>query len=432
MTQHLPEKIKKHIPTNFQHKTAWSALTALSIVALFLVAVGSIFVTNKILVFLEPVLLPVMIAAVLAYLLEPIVAWLERRKFSRIWAVISVMSALFASITIFFLAIVPPLVDQTSDLIQDRDRIWNQTMALVDNIIEKPLVANSINKLYYTKINQIQPELLTEEDNKKISGATTTKDKLIIYLDLNSSTLLSKATTWLTSGSKAMFGMIGIIVGLVMTPIFMFYFLKESVGIQKHWHDFLPLKTSQFKKEVVDTLQEINGYLISFFRGQMLVSLIDGAIIAVLLKIMGLPYAITIGVAAAILGIIPYLGTIVTLIPALLIAWASTPAWWDTILGMPDWSYILAVFTIFIGVSQFDSWVIQPKIVGNSVGLHPLTVMFSVLFWTLILGGLIGALLAVPLTASIKVLFRRYIWETIKKPETPVKLAKNISDRKNI
>ena len=66
---------------------------------------------------------------------------------------------------------------------------------------------------------------------------------------------------------------------------------------------------------------------------------------------------------------------------------------------------------IFFAVQQINSLVTTPKIVGDSVGLHPMTVIFSMLFWSLLLGGFIGALLAVPLTASVKVLFRRYIWE---------------------
>ena len=69
------------------------------------------------------------------------------------------------------------------------------------------------------------------------------------------------------------------------------------------------------------------------------------------------------------------------------------------------------MIVIFLVVQQINSLVTAPKIVGDSVGLHPMTVIFSMLFWSLILGGFLGALLAVPLTASIKVLFRRYIWE---------------------
>ena len=75
------------------------------------------------------------------------------------------------------------------------------------------------------------------------------------------------------------------------------------------------------------------------------------------------------------------------------------------------WAYPLIVSGIFILVQQVNSLVTAPRIVGDAVGLHPLTVIFSVLFWSLLIGGLLGALLAVPLTASVKVIFRRYLWE---------------------
>jgi predicted PurR-regulated permease PerM len=76
----------------------------------------------------------------------------------------------------------------------------------------------------------------------------------------------------------------------------------------------------------------------------------------------------------------------------------------------------LVVSAIFVVVQQVNSFVTQPKIVGDSVGLHPLTVIFSVLFWSLLIGGFLGVLLAVPLTASLKVLFRRYVWEKRLQP----------------
>ena len=80
-------------------------------------------------------------------------------------------------------------------------------------------------------------------------------------------------------------------------------------------------------------------------------------------------------------------------------------------LGSNPWVYVGAVLAIFLVVQQINSLVTAPKIVGDSVGLHPMTVIFSMLFWSLLLGGFIGALLAVPLTAAVKVLVRRYIWE---------------------
>lgn len=415
MTNHTRQNRRKQqsIPTPFQKKTCWRALTALSIVALFAVAILGILATNYTLAFLEPVLLPVIIAAVLAYLLGPVVSWIERRKISRALSVIIVMTGMILAISGFFWIIVPPLIQQTNGLVEDRERIWDKTASLIDTTLSNPLVGQSIDNLYTKSIREFQNDNTGLEELAPKLSANTPKEKLMVYLDLNSSILISKAFSWLTSGGKAIFGLIGMTVGLVMTPIFMFYFLKNSGSIKEHWHDVLPLKASNFKQEVVDTLQEINGYLISFFRGQMLVSLIDGALIAVLLKAIGLPYAFTIGAAVAVLGIIPYLGTIITIIPALLVAWTNCPEWWPA----AQWGYILLVLGIFIGVNQFDGWVIQPKIVGDSVGLHPLTVMFSVLFWTLVLGGLVGALLAVPLTAAIKVLFRRYIWQNMNDEE---------------
>ena len=174
----------------------------------------------------------------------------------------------------------------------------------------------------------------------------------------------------------------------------------------------MPLRASKFKDEVVGVLQEINGYLIAFFRGQLLVSMIDGVLVAIGLSIIGLPYAIPIGAFVALLGLIPYIGNLMCLIPAVIISMSHFSYPDNQIFGIEQvWAYPLIVIGIFFFTQQLNSLVTAPKIVGDSVGLHPLTVIFSVLFWTTLIGGFLGSLLAVPLTASIKVLFRRYIWE---------------------
>jgi predicted PurR-regulated permease PerM len=89
--------------------------------------------------------------------------------------------------------------------------------------------------------------------------------------------------------------------------------------------------------------------------------------------------------------------------------------------------YVAAVCTIFFVVQQINSLATAPKIVGDSVGLHPMTVIFSMLFWSILLGGFIGALLAVPLTAAMKVLFRRYVWER-QMNEPPANLTQIADD----
>src|SRR5690606_38458181 len=136
------------------------------------------------------------------------------------------------------------------------------------------------------------------------------------------------------------------------------------------------------------------------------------------LTIIGLPYSLLIGVFVAILGLIPYVGNILCWFAAVMISIAhfgrtdAAGNLVNTFAGIESvWAYPVLVTGIFVVVQKINSMVTAPRIVGDAVGLHPLTVIFSVLFWSLLIGGLLGALLAVPLTASVKVVFRRYIWE---------------------
>ena len=197
-------------------------------------------------------------------------------------------------------------------------------------------------------------------------------------------------------------GVFGFLLSLILVPIFLFFFLKEGHSISENWSNYLPLRASPLKSEIVSLLSEINNYLINFFRGQLLVSLIDGLLIGVcLLVIVRLEFSLLIGLMVGLLGLIPYLGMMICWIPAVIIAAAQFGDWWHPVL----------VTIIFVAANNIDGMIIAPKIVGESVGLHPLTVIISVLAWSLILGGLLGALLAVPLTATLKVLLKRYFWD---------------------
>jgi predicted PurR-regulated permease PerM len=357
---------------------------------------------------LEPVLLPVVIAGFFAYILSPCVALVQKRIKKRVWAVVSVMAVAGVMLVGLGLTIVPPLVNQTGELISKREQILESTVE--DGraqLAENSLLQKGVDMLYSKMLKDARASELPVEDYESLSAETTYEGKLKAILSFNSSYLTEKALAWLTAGTRALSGLSMACIGAIMVPVFLFYFLLESASIAKNWHTVLPIRRSAFREEVVGTLQEINNYIISFVRGQMLVSVIDGIILAIALKIMGLPYAVTIAAAAALLGVIPYLGMIGTWIPAVLIAWFT---WHDV-------SHVVIVSVIFACVSQFDGWVLQPRILGSRVKMHDLTIMFSVLFWSFVIGGVVGALLAVPLTASLKVLFTRYVWSSYKKEE---------------
>ena len=395
----------KEVPSLFQRKICWAALTGVALVVVVSLVFGLLFGLGSLFVALEPVLLPVVIAGFLAYLLSPCVALVQKRITRRIWAVVSVMSIACVLLVGLGLTIVPPLVQQTGDLISKREQILESVVeGGKAQLAENRLLQRGVDMLYSKMLKDARASELPLEDYEDLSQETTYEGKLTAILSFNSSYLTEKALGWLTAGTRALSGVSMAFIGTIMVPVFLFYFLLESASIARNWHTVLPIRRSAFREEVVETLQEINNYIISFVRGQMLVSVIDGIILAVALKIMGLPYAVTIAAAAALLGIIPYLGMISTWIPAVLIAWFT---WHDV-------SHVLIVTAIFGCVSQFDGWVLQPRIVGSRVKMHDLTVMFSVLFWSYVIGGVVGALLAVPLTASIKVIFTRYIWSSYR------------------
>lgn len=396
----------KDVPSLFQRKVCWAALTGLALVVVVALVCGFLFGLGSLFVALEPVLLPVVIAGFLAYLLAPCVALVQKRITKRIWAVMSVM--LLAGVLLVALGwtIVPPLVQQTGDLLSKRSEILTSVVeGGKEQLAGNRLLQQGVDMLYSKTLKDARASELPPEDYENLSNERTYEGKLAAILSFNSSYLTEKLVGWLTAGTRALSGVTMVLVGSVMVPVFLFYFLLESTSIAQHWHTVLPIRRSAFREEVVATLQEINNYIISFVRGQMLVSVIDGLILAIALKMMGLPYAVTIASAAALLGIIPYLGMIATWIPAVLIAWFT---WHDV-------THVLIVSAIFGCVSQFDGWVLQPRIVGSRVKMHDLTVMFSVLFWSYVIGGVVGALLAVPLTAAIKVLFTRYIWSSYRK-----------------
>lgn len=396
----MPDREKKQ-PTAFQRNICWLALSSFCLAFMVLLVSCVLYGIGYFFIALEPVLLPVIISGILAYLLNPSVKWVQRRVGKRLWAVLIVLMGTAVALGGLGMAIVPPLVRQSGELIAQRQQILESGVSTWRELLqENRVVQQAVDTLYSKTQKDASAAGLPETELEALSHAGTYEQKILAVIDYNSGYLVEKGVDWLTAGTRAVYGASAFLIGAVMVPVFLFYFLLESEPIARNWDKVLPLRDSCFRDEVVGTLQEINQNIVAFVRGQMLVSLIDGVLLGIALKCMGLPYAITIAAAAALLGIIPYLGMISTSIPAMLIAWFC----WH------DFGHVAAVAAIFFSVSQLDGWIIQPRIVGKNMKMHDMTVMFSVLFWSIVFGGVIGALLAVPLTASIKVLFRRYVW----------------------
>ncbi len=443
----------RNIPTPFHQSSLWTAITALSITITGAIVIGLIYLTTQIISFLQPLLIPFAIAAVMAYLLDPVVSKLVQWGIKRqraVWLVFLVVTA--ALIGIAFI-IIPTLVKQGADFATEvpgyvstaekkvtifvkewHDKLKKEyNIELLDFILDTqpkepmgpPLTVPPVVPPVSVPA-LVVPTVTTTTDPKTVAPATTTGAEAVGPLqtranfdinDLLSGSWLKDAvtqvvpTTWefVKKSVGGFLGVFGFLLSMIIVPLYLYYFLTESAVIAKRWSEFVPLRASQFKDEVVGTITEINGYLMAFFRGQLLVSLINGLATGLGLVAVGLKFGWLIGLSLCLLGMVPYLGIVVCWVPAVIIAsvQGGDGTW---ITNDPWWVFPLVVTGIFAAVQQVDGLFVTPKIVGESVGLHPMTVIMSVFLWSLVMGGLLGAILAVPMTASVKVLFQRYVW----------------------
>jgi predicted PurR-regulated permease PerM len=437
-------------PTPWQRKTLWMAFTTLAVVVIGGITVGLIWLVFQVLGFLQPILVPFAIAGVLAYLLNPVVTKIVSWGTSRhraVFAVFAVVSIVLAGMLVWILPAlttqsinlarkipgytkqVKMRVEQTATFLHEKYGLDLLPLANANKQVEgppAPTVATPPQTPAELAASKERSEKTTPREAATtgtadlppaVPGEPATSEPIYDLQQFISGDWLQSAVRQgitqiihtIQSSLGGFLGIIGFLVSLVIVPIYLYYFLIEGPTIEKEWGNYLPLRASAFKDEVVSTLNEINGYLIAFFRGQLVVSLINGTITGIGLVVVGLEFGLLIGLALCVLGIIPYIGIAMCWVVAVIIASVQGGSW--CVVGQDWWVFPVLVSAIFVVVHYFDGLFITPRIVGESVGLHPATVIFSVFAWSLLMGGLLGAILAVPMTATLKVLLRRFVWE---------------------
>jgi predicted PurR-regulated permease PerM len=428
----------------------WAALTAVFVVLLFAIVGSVIWMVANVIGFIQPILIPVAIAVILAYLLDPLVTKMCEKGLGRTNAVVALFLIAFLSIVVLVAWLAPVVSEQATnvgrelpqytqkarDTIVDiifkydhafgggstkRDKISSPTTSLLNWLFASPSPSRKPTPTPAPTASSSEtvtpPEIVpsdspTPAPREEIAPAPdkiSTADRQRIQawvqrqlpnIERQLPYITEKIWTLLKQSIGGFLGVTGFLLSLVMVPIYLFFLLKESPAIEKRWREYLPLRNSPLKNEVAAVLEQINKYVIAYFRGQLLVCLIDGTLIGIALYFAGLNFAPLIGVLVVVLTMVPYIGIILCWIPAVLIAAGQ----WG------DWMHPLFITGVFILVQQLEAIFIAPRIVGNSVGLHPMTVIVSIFIWGLLIGGLLGPILAVPLTATIKVLLARYVW----------------------
>ena len=400
-------------PTEKQARILWVSLTAFAIAMLVAILVAAVWGLGLVLKLLSPVLWPLAIAGVIAYLLDPLVDFLERRRVPRQRAIAMVFCAGVVIVGGFLSSIVPSLVSETSELVARAPAYSRQIRT---NLVQFTTTSPRWAKFFP------QPQSASQGMNVDTNAPTMEghpippepgsagtagikepgwEQKLVDSAMEWLTAMLPKLGSWVLEQLQHVASWAGFLIGFVMVPVFTFYFLQEKTGIREGWTNYLPVQESKFKEELVFVLSSINDYLIVFFRGQVVIALCDAVMLTIGFLCLGLNYAILFGIAAGVLGIVPYLGTIVTIIPAIAVA----------AVEFKDWLHPVLVIGIYGLVHLVEGFVVAPKIMGDRVGLHPLTIIVAVLVGTTLLGGILGGILAIPLTAALRVVMFRYIWK---------------------
>lgn len=423
-------------PTPWQNKTMWAALSAFFIVLLVSIVCWVLWVAASVTSFLQPILIPVAIAIILAYLLDPLVTRMSSRGLSRTKAIVLMFAIGLLTLGALIAWVGPTISVQGASFVKELptytqtardwgvDLIVKYNRALTGSSGGRGKSAGLVNWLLgpsphpstsptatvdsaapggeqpsQLPVEAIAPApaKITPADRQRFQASV---EKIIPNLERYVPALAEKAWNLVKTSVGGFLGVTGFLLSLIMVPIYLFFLLKERPRIEARWKEYLPLRTSPLKDEVAEVLSQINSYIIAYFRGQLLVCLVDGVLIGSVLSLFGLNFAPLIGLLVVILTMIPYIGIVLCWIPAVLIAAFQYGDWWH-----PFW-----VTVIFIVIQNLEGMFYAPRIVGNSVGLHPMTVIVSIFVWGLLIGGLLGPILAVPLTATLKVLMARYVW----------------------
>lgn len=319
---------------------------------------------------LAPVITPFAVSAGLAYLGDPLVDRFERLKFfrwslSRTVSVVLVFILMTASLALILLLIIPLLTEQIRHLAQRAPEIFSWLLGTAIPWVQAKLGLEALSLDY---------ESLTEAARS--------------YWKEFSTAALGVLSTVSRGGQAVMTWM----MNLVLIPVVTFYLLRDWDHLVESIRLMLPRKVEPAVSQIA---REIDEVLSAFIRGQLMVMVALGVIYAIGLWMMGLDLAFIIGLGAGLLSIVPYLGAFLGVIAAVIAA----------MFQFQDALHVVLVLVVF-GVGQsLESMVLTPKLVGDRIGLHPVTVIFAVLAGGQLFGFL-GILLALPVAAALNVLVR--------------------------
>jgi predicted PurR-regulated permease PerM len=313
------------------------------------------------------VLWPLAIAGIVALILRPAVDALEQRLHLRRLAAVVVLYGLFLLAAAgLVVLVVPPLVQQVFDFGSYLPSLWQQ-------------IAAYVQQHYPAWIALVR----RYADNPAVQNALDT-------IGTGLQGLMAQALPSLRAAGEGVLVVFSFFTGAAVIPIYLFFFLLSRNEPASRLADHLPFLAPDVRADVVFLVKEFVGIVVSFFRGQILIGLIMGVLLALGFSLVGLKFGLFIGLALGVLNIVPYLGTIVGLAVALPLAFFQPEG---------GWALVGLVLLVKIIVQALEGWFLTPKIMGDRTGLHPVVIIVAIFFWGTALSGILGMVFAIPLTA---------------------------------
>lgn len=375
----------------------WDTSTKRMVLGILLIAVLFIIWLSR------PVIPILVFSSIVAYLLKPIVDLAERIHIPR--AVTTILLFLLLVVTSIFAPIIlaPVLVEQLSLLISfDRNVIVQNLVAWIEQSLAN-LPQEDIVFTFFGDRNLTIPAGETVKQMQESLQQFTfipTLSEILNYFQ----TAVGTATSVVGSATAISFTVVGGIVQFLVSTILILvislYLTKDAPKIREYVEDLFP---RSYQPELVGLLKRIGGIWQAFFRGQIILCIVIGIITTVILYLLGMPGALVLGIFAGAMEIIPNLGPALALIPALVVALiqgSDNPALME-ISTMGNLGFALIVIGAYFVIQQVENSIIVPRVIGDSVNLHPVVIICGV-YVGFSIGGILGAFLAAPVIATVR------------------------------
>jgi predicted PurR-regulated permease PerM len=365
-----------NIELNSQQRKVVAAGITILAAGIVLMAVVLFFIYSvRFLGAFDHIFLPLALAGVIALVLEPWFDWLkDKARLPDAVALIVVFLSLLLPLTgllIFFGGIVGV---QLGELIDQLPMLWQRAVSWLQE--RRPELEHFFSK-----------NTLGEKIGESLKEPGGPLGEVVNYF----------LGSMVSAGSGIASG-IASLMSWAIAPVYLIFFLlmptlrPESLSCKN-----FPFLKEETAKDVVYLLTEFVHLVVTFFRGQIIISLIQGILFAIGFSLAGLKYGAILGLMLGFLNIVPYLGSMLGLAITLPTAWFQIGGGWELLL------WVVVVFSI---VQMIEGYILTPRIMGDRTGLHPLTIIIAIFFWGSALGGILGMILAIPLTAFLVVLWR--------------------------